>query len=121
MATASSLYLPAGSNKQSGAGGTAKECLTFTERPTTPPEVKKYRKSSYLEPGARFKHYGIVDDLKKMNLDEIKDEYENIIKDLEDKIKDLEETKINELQEQVSSLKKDNKKLLKKILESKNK
>jgi len=70
MATASSLYLPAGSNKQSGAGGTAKECLTFTERPTTPPEVKKYRKSSYLEPGARFKHYGIVDDLKKMNLDE---------------------------------------------------
>jgi len=69
MTTAASLYLPAGSNKQSGAGGTAKDCLTFTERPITPPEVRKYRKSSYLEPGARFKHYGIVDDLKTMNLE----------------------------------------------------
>ena len=58
---------------------------------------------------------------KKMNIDEIKDEYENIIKDLEDKIKDFEEIQIKELEEQISSLKRDNKKLLKKILESKKK
>ena len=48
---------------------TAKDCMFFTEKPATPPEVKKYRRSSALEPGQRFQHYGISDDLKTMNLD----------------------------------------------------
>lgn len=48
---------------------TTKDCLTFGERPDTPPDVKKYRRSTYLVPGQRFQHYGIVDDLKGMELD----------------------------------------------------
>ncbi len=48
---------------------TAKDCITFSERPSTPPEVRKYRRSTYLEPGKRFQHYGIVEDLQKMNLE----------------------------------------------------
>jgi len=48
----------------------AKDCLSFQERPGTPPEIQKYRKSAYLAPGKRFQHFGIADDLKSMNLDE---------------------------------------------------
>ena len=49
--------------------GTAKDCLAFPERPSTPEEIKKYRRSAYLEPGKRFQHHGIVDDLRSMGLD----------------------------------------------------
>ena len=52
-------------------GGTVKGCLTFGERAVTPPEVRKYRRSANLEPGKRFTHYGMADDLKKMNLGEL--------------------------------------------------
>ncbi len=40
----------------------------FGERPTTPPEYAKYRRSTTLKPGQRSFHYGIADDLKVMNL-----------------------------------------------------
>jgi hypothetical protein len=47
---------------------TARDCLSFGERPGTPPEIRKYRRSAYLEPGKRFQHHGIVDDIEKMDL-----------------------------------------------------
>lgn len=49
-------------------GATTKDCLNFGERPGTPPEIRKYRRSAYLEPGKRFQHHGIVDDLPAMGL-----------------------------------------------------
>lgn len=49
---------------------TAKSCMVFEERASTPPEIRKYRRSTNLEPGRRFKHHGVVDDYDSMNLDE---------------------------------------------------
>lgn len=54
----------------SDKGGSTRDCLNFPERPGTPPEIQKYRKSAYLAPGKRFQHYGISDDIKAMNLGE---------------------------------------------------
>ena len=53
-----------------GGPGTAKACLFFYARPLTPPEQRKYRRSTALQPGMRYQHYGITDDLAKMNLSE---------------------------------------------------
>lgn len=53
---------------QSGRG--ARECMTFEQRPSTPPEIGKYRKSNNLEPGKRFQHPGLKDDYKTMGLDD---------------------------------------------------
>lgn len=36
----------------------ARECLTFEERPDTPPHLRKFRRSTNLEPGKRFIHPG---------------------------------------------------------------
>lgn len=44
--------------------------MIYEERPSTPPEIRKYRRSTILEPGMRFKHHGVVDDYQSMNLDE---------------------------------------------------
>jgi hypothetical protein len=46
-----------------------RQCLNFEERPITPPHVKKYRRSTYLEPGKRFMHHGIVEDVNNLHLD----------------------------------------------------
>lgn len=46
-----------------------KQCLKFDERPPTPPHVKKFRRSTYLEPGRRFMHHGIVEDVDNLHLD----------------------------------------------------
>jgi hypothetical protein len=48
----------------------AKDCMVYEERASTPPEIRKYRRSTNLEPGMRFKHHGVVDDYQNMNLDE---------------------------------------------------
>ena len=53
---------------QNGRG--ARECMTFEQRPSTPPEISKYRKSNNLEPGKRFQHPGLKDDYKTMGLDD---------------------------------------------------
>jgi hypothetical protein len=45
-----------------------KACLTFDERPRTPEDQRKYRRSSQHEPGKRFEHYGLADDYKTMQL-----------------------------------------------------
>lgn len=55
----------------SNPGGSVKQSLTFAERPKTPPEIRKYRRSANLAPGTRFKHFGTADDYAQMNLDEL--------------------------------------------------
>lgn len=59
---------PAGGNSQAGAGGTAKLCMTFEKRPGTPESIKKFRRSNNLEPGKRFVHHGMAEDLPGMKL-----------------------------------------------------
>lgn len=49
---------------------TTKGCLTFEARPSTPPEIRKYRRSTNLEPGKRFQHHGVADDINKLQLEE---------------------------------------------------
>merc|ERR1711871_1307528 len=44
---------------------------TFGERPRTPPEIAKYRRSTTLAPGQRVQHPGIADDLKTGNLSKL--------------------------------------------------
>lgn len=48
----------------------AKNCLSYETRSSTPPEIRKFRRSTNLEPGKRFQHHGVVDDYKNMNLDD---------------------------------------------------
>ncbi|RYH27211.1 hypothetical protein EON65_13800 [archaeon] len=45
-------------------------CLNFEERPSTPPELRKFRRSAYLDPGKRFQHPGVADDYPQMRLEE---------------------------------------------------
>uniref|UniRef100_A0A7S2VV15 EFHB C-terminal EF-hand domain-containing protein n=1 Tax=Chlamydomonas chlamydogama TaxID=225041 RepID=A0A7S2VV15_9CHLO len=40
----------------------AKDALTWQERPQTPPEQKKYRQSTVHEPGIIVRHYGAAED-----------------------------------------------------------
>uniref|UniRef100_K3WNW0 EFHB C-terminal EF-hand domain-containing protein n=1 Tax=Globisporangium ultimum (strain ATCC 200006 / CBS 805.95 / DAOM BR144) TaxID=431595 RepID=K3WNW0_GLOUD len=42
-------------------------CLTFEARPVTPDEVRRYRKSYFVEPGSRIAHPGIINDLKQID------------------------------------------------------
>lgn len=53
----------------SNSNGT-RDCLVFDNRPSTPPEIRKYRRSTNLEPGKRFQHHGLRDDYEKMNLND---------------------------------------------------
>lgn len=52
----------AGSSSVANKSSTA-ICLTTEERPATPPELGKYRRS-YFQPGERTIHHGQIDDLK---------------------------------------------------------
>ena len=48
--------------------GTAKDCFQVEgNRPSTPPEIRKFRQTT--EPGQKYLHYGIADDFKTMGLD----------------------------------------------------
>lgn len=49
------------STKTANADTTA-ICLSFTERPQTPPHEKKYRQSALHEPGAIVRHFGTAED-----------------------------------------------------------
>lgn len=51
-------------------GELTKQCLIFEERSSTPPQMRKFRRSAYLDPGQRFQHPGIKDDLPGLHLDE---------------------------------------------------
>lgn len=61
----------AGTNSFGKTGGTAKDCLKFDARPSTPPEIGKYRKSVTLAPGVRFQHHGTAADYAAKKLDEL--------------------------------------------------
>lgn len=41
---------------------TTASCLSFAERPQTPPHEKKYRQSALHEPGAIVRHFGSAED-----------------------------------------------------------
>jgi hypothetical protein len=58
----------AGTNSFGKTGGTARDCLKFDDRPSTPPQVGKYRKSMTMAPGARFHHHGTAADYEAMKL-----------------------------------------------------
>ena len=61
----------AGTNTHGKSGGTARECLHFEQRPRTPPEVGRFRKSTTLAPGTRYLHHGSQADYNAMNLGEL--------------------------------------------------
>lgn len=71
MSKASDFPYRAAGTSDAGGGGSAIECMTFGERPRTPPEIAKYRRSTALAPGQRFQHPGIADDLKTGNLSKL--------------------------------------------------
>jgi len=45
-----------------------RQCLIFDDRSSTPPHVRKFRRSTYLEPGKRYQHHGVADDYPLLNL-----------------------------------------------------
>lgn len=46
--------------------GTAAQCLTMEERPPTPPEIRKWRRSQ-IQAGERVLHPGLREDVKKLD------------------------------------------------------
>ena len=63
------MLAPAGTTMR-GIGGSTKDCLKIEARPSTPEEIRKYRRSTNLEPGKRFVHHGLSDDLRTMKLED---------------------------------------------------
>ena len=49
--------------------GTAHDCLRYEERPSTPPEIHKFRKTANLEPGKRYQNPAQVADFEKLGLE----------------------------------------------------
>lgn len=47
------------------------ECLTFQPRPSTPPHVRRWRKSRFDEPGQRVMPPMIAEDAEKLRLGEM--------------------------------------------------
>ena len=46
------------------------DCLHYEERPPTPPEMQKFRRSAH-DTGKRYVHHGVVDDYKKLNVESL--------------------------------------------------
>lgn len=61
----------AGTNTHGKSGGTARECLAFEQRPRTPPEIGRFRKSTTLALEKRYLHHGSAADYQAMNLGEL--------------------------------------------------
>jgi EF-hand domain-containing family member B len=64
------LMPPAGLSAHSDARGSAANCMVFDERPSTPEEIRKYRRSANLEPGKRFQNPKTVMDLQTLQLEQ---------------------------------------------------
>ncbi|KAG5179423.1 hypothetical protein JKP88DRAFT_349955 [Tribonema minus] len=54
------------STARRAAEGSAADCLTIRERPATPPEIRKWRRSQ-TAPGERLQHPGLRDDVKRLD------------------------------------------------------
>lgn len=54
--------MPGKSSRESAA-----QCLVFDERPATPKNIRKYRKSFFSTPGTRVTHPGMIEDREKFN------------------------------------------------------
>lgn len=63
------LMPPAGLSAHHDTRGSAAECMIFEERPSTPEDVRKFRRSANLEPGKRFQNPKTVEDLKTLQLE----------------------------------------------------
>ena len=48
----------------------AQTCMTHMERPRTPEEIRKFRRSANLEPGKRFQHPSTMGDIEALRLEE---------------------------------------------------
>lgn len=65
----SCLMPPAGLTAHANARGSAIDCMTFRERPPTPEDVRKFRRSANLEPGKRFQNPRTVADIDSLQLE----------------------------------------------------
>lgn len=63
------LMPPAGQTTMADARGSAVDCMTFRERPKTPEEIRKFRRSANLEPGKRFQNPSAVADIENLKLE----------------------------------------------------
>ncbi len=52
---------------RTSSGKQAAACLRFDERPTTPKNIRKYRKSYFEQPGARVTHPGLIEENERLN------------------------------------------------------
>eukprot|EP00602_Paraphysomonas_sp_CaronLab_P005609 CAMPEP_0185026022 /NCGR_PEP_ID=MMETSP1103-20130426/9585_1 /TAXON_ID=36769 /ORGANISM="Paraphysomonas bandaiensis, Strain Caron Lab Isolate" /LENGTH=442 /DNA_ID=CAMNT_0027559441 /DNA_START=131 /DNA_END=1459 /DNA_ORIENTATION=- len=64
------LMPPAGLTAKHEARGSAQECMLFQERPATPEDVKKFRRSANLEPGKRYQNPKTIADIQTLKLDQ---------------------------------------------------
>lgn len=62
------LQPPAGISHQD-AEENALACMTYQERPRTPEEIRKFRRSANLEPGKRFQHPSTKSDVEALRLE----------------------------------------------------
>jgi hypothetical protein len=51
------------------ANENAVACMTYQERPRTPEEIRKFRRSANLEPGKRFQHPSTKADMDALRLE----------------------------------------------------
>lgn len=63
------LMPPAGLSVHYETRGCTADCMIFDERPPTPEEIRKYRRSANLEPGKRFQNPKTVMDLETLQLE----------------------------------------------------
>jgi hypothetical protein len=63
------LMPPAGLTTMQDARGSAIDCMTFRERPRTPEDIRKFRRSANLEPGKRFQNPSAVADIENLKLE----------------------------------------------------
>ena len=63
------LMPPAGLTTHQNMRGSAIDCMTFRERPPTPEDIKKFRRSANLEPGKRFQNPRTVADIENLRLE----------------------------------------------------
>jgi hypothetical protein len=62
------LQPPAGIS-QGDINENAVACMTYQERPRTPEEIRKYRRSANLEPGKRYQHPATMGDMDSLRLE----------------------------------------------------
>lgn len=60
----------AGASVHREARGSAQDCMSFEERPRTPEDIRKFRRSANLEPGKRFQNPKTATDIQTLQLEQ---------------------------------------------------